>query len=184
MIGRHLTHIPLFSGMLQLKRRAHIHVVLYTAFNLCCKSRIFRIVVGRRIYFFCWRHTNKHHFMDNLRIQLISVCSNVNFLLRDNRGLQFPFDSLNFPFKHPDPQPFRRILTHTQYSAVNVQQSRRIHFDEISDGNIQCVAKIERNKIEMNWDVCVCFFSSEKWQVYFFRSSVFSRSRRARADLR
>lgn len=52
MIGRHLTHIPLFSGMLKLKRRAHIHVVLYTAFNLCCNSRIFRIVVGRRIYFF------------------------------------------------------------------------------------------------------------------------------------
>lgn len=35
MIGRHLTHIPLFSGMLQLKRRAHIHVVLYTLLLVC-----------------------------------------------------------------------------------------------------------------------------------------------------
>lgn len=60
MIGRHLTHIPLFSGMLKLKRRAHIHVVLYTAFNLCCKSRIFRIVVGRRIYFFFVDATQTH----------------------------------------------------------------------------------------------------------------------------
>lgn len=118
--------------------------------------------------------------MDNLRIQLISVCSNVNFLLRDNRGLQFPFDSLNFPFKHPDPQPFRRILTHTQYSAVNVQQSRRIHFDEISDGNIQCVAKIERNKIEMNWVVCVFFFLWKMASLLFSLVRIFTFSSCAR----
>lgn len=118
--------------------------------------------------------------MDNLRIQLISVCSNVNFLLRDNRGLQFPFDSLNFPFKHPDPQPFRRILTHTQYSAVNVQQSRRIHFDEISDGNIQCVAKIERNKNEMNWDVCVFFFLWKMASLLFSLVRIFTFSSCAR----